>query len=272
MATGDLRPLPDFLIVGAKRGGTTSLWRYLNEHDGVLTLFPKPEKIKGLYFFDENFGRGERWYRSHFPTRAIRTRSARRLGHPVVAGEASPYYLYHPLAPLRARHLAPDALIIVSLRDPGRAGVLALQGAPHQRHRAAVVPGSDRGGAGAARGRGAPDRRRRGVREPGPPTHVLRRPGPVRTDAEALVRRLRPGPGHGRDQRGDVRRPAGDGGPGHGAPRPPVPEARSTRRPTTASPTRASTPRCGPASPSSWRRTSRRSRRSSAAPSLGRNR
>lgn len=117
-ATGDLRPRPDFLIVGAKRGGTTSLWRYLNEHGGVLTLFPRPEKIKGVYYFDENFGRGERWYRSHFPTGATRSRAARKLGHPVVAGEASPYYLYHPLAPLRARRLAPDALIIVSLRDP----------------------------------------------------------------------------------------------------------------------------------------------------------
>jgi Sulfotransferase family len=118
MATADLRPVPDFLIVGAKRGGTTSLWRYLNEHDGVLTLFPRPEKLKGVYFFDENFGRGPRWYRSHFPTRAVRALCARRLGHTVVAGEASPYYLYHPLAPARARRLAPDALIIVSLRDP----------------------------------------------------------------------------------------------------------------------------------------------------------
>lgn len=118
MATGDLRPLPDFLVVGAKRGGTTSLWRYLCEHDGVLTLFPRPEKIKGLYFFDENFGRGERWYRSHFPTGPVRSRAARKLGHPVVAGEATPYYLYHPLAPLRARRVVPDALIIVSLRDP----------------------------------------------------------------------------------------------------------------------------------------------------------
>lgn len=118
MATADLRPVPDFLIVGTKRGGTTSLWRYLCEHEGVLPLFPRPEKIKGLYYFDENFGRGERWYRSHFPTSATRALSARRLGHPVVAGEASPYYLYHPLAPFRARQVAPEALVIVSLRDP----------------------------------------------------------------------------------------------------------------------------------------------------------
>lgn len=118
MATGDLRPRPDFLVVGAKRGGTTSLWRYLCEHPGVRTLFPKPERIKGLYYFDENYSRGERWYRSHFPTAATRSLAARRLGHPVVAGEASPYYLYHPLAPERVAATVPDALVIVLLRDP----------------------------------------------------------------------------------------------------------------------------------------------------------
>jgi hypothetical protein len=118
MATADLRPVPDFLVIGAKRGGTTSLWNYLAEHDGVLPLFPRPERIKGLYFFDEGWSKGERWYRSHFPTTATRALAARRLGHPVVAGEASPYYLYHPLAPARAAAVAPDALVIASLRDP----------------------------------------------------------------------------------------------------------------------------------------------------------
>jgi hypothetical protein len=118
MATAQLRPVPDFLIVGAKRGGTTSLWRYLCEHPGVLPLFPRPEKIKGLYYFDENFGFGDRWYRSHFPTIATRRLAERRVGHPIVAGEASPYYLYHPLAPERAAATAPDALVIVLLRDP----------------------------------------------------------------------------------------------------------------------------------------------------------
>jgi hypothetical protein len=118
MATADLRLVPDFLVIGAKRGGTTSLWNYLAEHDGVLPLFPRAETAKGLYFFDEGWAKGERWYRSHFPTTTTRALAARRLGPPVVAGEASPYYLYHPLAPQRARSVAPDALIIASLRDP----------------------------------------------------------------------------------------------------------------------------------------------------------
>lgn len=118
MLSADLRPVPDLLIVGAKRGGTTSLWHYLSEHPGMLPLFPRAEKRKGTYYFDENFSEGLRWYRSHFPTALTRDLAARRLGHPVVAIEASPYYLYHPLAPTRAAAVTPGALIVALLRDP----------------------------------------------------------------------------------------------------------------------------------------------------------
>lgn len=112
------RPAPDFLIIGSKRGGTTSLWAYLSEHPGVMPLFPRAEKIKGTYFFDEQWERGEDWYLSHFPTRSQRDRVARDIGYRPVAGEASPYYLFHPLAPERARSVAPDALVIAVLRNP----------------------------------------------------------------------------------------------------------------------------------------------------------
>ena len=53
VVTARWRPHPDFLLIGAKRGGTTSLWRYLDEHPDILRLFPRPEKIKGVYYFDE---------------------------------------------------------------------------------------------------------------------------------------------------------------------------------------------------------------------------
>jgi hypothetical protein len=117
MATTSWRPPPDFLIVGTKRGGTTSLHAYLAEHPGVLPLFPAPN-AKGTYFFDEEFERGERWYRSHFPTARTRRRVARRTGDRVVTGESSPYYLFHPLAPERAKAMVPGAQIVVLLRDP----------------------------------------------------------------------------------------------------------------------------------------------------------
>ncbi len=117
-ATASWRPGPELLVIGAKRGGTTSLWRYLAEHPGVLPTFPRAEKVKGTYFFDERWDRGEAWYRSHFPTRARRSQRARALGYDPISFEASPYYLFHPLAPTRAHQVVPDALVVALLRDP----------------------------------------------------------------------------------------------------------------------------------------------------------
>jgi hypothetical protein len=111
MATAGRRVLPDFLVIGAKRGGSTSLYRNLARTPGVLPLFPAREQVKGTYYFDVFFDRGERWYRSHFPTEA-----QRRPG--TVAGEASPYYLSHPWAASRASALVPEARIVALLRDP----------------------------------------------------------------------------------------------------------------------------------------------------------
>lgn len=117
-ATAGQRRGPELLVVGAKRGGTTSLWKYLDGHPGILPTFPRAEQIKGTYFFDEEWARGERWYRSHFPTDRERAKAAERLGYQPVAFEASPYYLFHPHAPARAHQVVPGALIVALLRDP----------------------------------------------------------------------------------------------------------------------------------------------------------
>ena len=122
--TAGLRPGPDFLLIGAKRGGTTSTYFHLLGHPDVLALFPaarflpKQRDTKGIHYFDTGFEHGDRWYLSHFPSRAVRRRAARRAGITPVVGESSPYYLFHPLAAERAHGLVPDARILVSLRDP----------------------------------------------------------------------------------------------------------------------------------------------------------
>lgn len=118
LATASLRPLPDFLVLGTKRGGTTSLWHYLLEHPGVLPMWPAAETLKSSHYFYWHHARGIAWYRSHFPTSATRRLASRRLGHRVVSGEASPYYLYDPRVPERVRAELPDARLIVALRDP----------------------------------------------------------------------------------------------------------------------------------------------------------
>lgn len=118
VATAAHRRGPELLVVGAKRGGTTSLWTYLHDHPGILPTFPTAERIKGTYFFDEEWARGERWYRSHFPTDRARAKAAARLGYEPVTFEASPYYLFHPHAPARAAQVVPDAVVVAVLRDP----------------------------------------------------------------------------------------------------------------------------------------------------------
>lgn len=116
--TASLRADPDYLVIGAKRGGTTSMARWLLEHPDVSSLFPARETRKGTYFFDVNYSRGEGWYRSHFPTKASLQLQAKRKGRPVLIGEATPYYLHSIHAAERAYEAAPQAKIIALLRDP----------------------------------------------------------------------------------------------------------------------------------------------------------
>ncbi|MDQ3148128.1 MAG: sulfotransferase [Actinomycetota bacterium] len=124
MATAPLRPLPDFLVIGAKRGGTTSLYRALEAHRNVLPLVPSSrilplrENSKGVHYFDTGYHHGPTWYRSHFATGVARRLVVRGTGASAVTGEASPYYLFHPNAAERAASLVPGAKIVVLLRDP----------------------------------------------------------------------------------------------------------------------------------------------------------
>ena len=55
--------LPAFLIVGAQRCGTTSMYRTLSQHPAVV----KAVLHKGVHYFDMNYDRGLGWYQAHFP-------------------------------------------------------------------------------------------------------------------------------------------------------------------------------------------------------------
>ena len=102
-ATADIRSLPDFIIIGAQRSGTTSLYRWLTARPDVVSAWKKE-----VHYFDLNYDKNLRWYRAHFPLR----RSGR------MTGEATPYLLLHPLAPARAAHDLPETRFIAILRDP----------------------------------------------------------------------------------------------------------------------------------------------------------
>jgi hypothetical protein len=120
VVTGPLRMLPDYLIIGAQKCGTSSLYRYLNEHPSVAAAAGKE-----VHYFDWHYRRGPRWYRAHFPTVAYRELFRARTGRRLVTGEASPYYLFHPHSPLRVKRLVPEVKLIALLRDPAERAVSA---------------------------------------------------------------------------------------------------------------------------------------------------
>ncbi len=111
--TSPLRLLPDFIIIGGKKCGTSSLYNYLVEHPDVEPAFRKE-----VHFFDRTSRLGTLRYRAHFPTSAQRRRARRDRGSDLVTGEATPYYLFHPLAPKRVRRTVPRAKLIALLRNP----------------------------------------------------------------------------------------------------------------------------------------------------------
>ena len=115
--TAGARMLPTFLIAGAARSGSASVFRALSEHPAIGRPFLRGSRE--VHYFDNNYGRGLGWYQSHFPFRAQMERSARSAGVKTpLAFESGIYYMFHPLAPERIKRDLPDAKLLVLLRDP----------------------------------------------------------------------------------------------------------------------------------------------------------
>ncbi|MGI9328389.1 MAG: sulfotransferase family protein [Pseudomonadales bacterium] len=102
---GGERQTPTFLVIGAMKAGTTSLFRYLCEHPQIA-----PPITKEVNYFNFNWTLGSQWYAAHFPFASPLSTQ--------ITGEASPGYLVHPRAALRVSEQIPDARVIVLLRDP----------------------------------------------------------------------------------------------------------------------------------------------------------
>ena len=96
---------PDFLIVGATKCGTSSLYYYLSHHQQILFSHKKE-----LNFFVKHFHLGVDWYLSHFPTITDHQN--------FLTGEATPNYLRFPLVAQRIKKYFPDIKLIILLRNP----------------------------------------------------------------------------------------------------------------------------------------------------------
>ncbi|MDR4508671.1 MAG: sulfotransferase domain-containing protein [Candidatus Brocadiaceae bacterium] len=113
LMTAEKRALPDFIAIGAQKCGTTSLYYYLNQHPQIL-----PAARKEVHFFDNQFQKGVHWYRSRFPLSLNMNFQEKLRSKPVITGEASPLYFFHPLVPIRLSRLLPQVKLIVLLRNP----------------------------------------------------------------------------------------------------------------------------------------------------------
>src|SRR5260370_36101893 len=111
--TSSIRVLPDFLIIGGQRCGTSSLYYYLTEQHGISSA-----ATKEVHFFDDFFSRGINWYRAQFPTRAYKQYVEHMHHQHFLTGEASPYYTFHPHAPKRISTAFPHIKLIALLRNP----------------------------------------------------------------------------------------------------------------------------------------------------------
>jgi hypothetical protein len=98
--------LPEALIIGAPKSGTTSLAAWLSGHNQIY-VHPRKE----LHFFDARWDRGLDWYRCQFPCFTTH-------GLPIIRLEATPNYLQFPGVPERVHASMPWTKIIVILRDP----------------------------------------------------------------------------------------------------------------------------------------------------------
>ena len=69
LITSPLRKFPNFIIIGAAKSGTSSLYDYMVQHSKIESLPNYKTRLptqKEIYFFDENFLLGKLWYKSHF--------------------------------------------------------------------------------------------------------------------------------------------------------------------------------------------------------------
>lgn len=98
--------VPNFLIIGSQKAGTTSLYHVLKQNPQIFL----PERKEVNYFFlQSEYDKGFEHYLSHFEQVPPET---------LAIGEASPGYICHPLAPARIHQWLPDAKLILTVRHP----------------------------------------------------------------------------------------------------------------------------------------------------------
>ena len=110
--TSSSRVLPDFIIIGTVRSGSTSLYYNICEHPSVL-----PAAYDEIGFFDSNYHLGVNWYRSMFPTKKEMQKIEKNTGY-AITGEDTPFYIWNSEAAERIYKDITNSKIIAIFRNP----------------------------------------------------------------------------------------------------------------------------------------------------------
>tara|TARA_B100000029_G_C17570474_1_gene956439 strand:- start:743 stop:1579 length:837 start_codon:yes stop_codon:yes gene_type:complete len=110
--TNSMRVLPNFIIIGAAKSGTTSLYHYFNKHPSIMESLKKE-----IGYFDDNYNLGVEWYRTWFPTKSF-TEKVTKINGKCLVYEASPGYFQKPWSIERIHNTLPDIKLILVLRNP----------------------------------------------------------------------------------------------------------------------------------------------------------
>ncbi len=112
LLTSNERVMPDFMVIGGQKCGTTSLHRYINQHPNIIPTFKKDSS-----FYDANYFRGFKWYRAHFPLKS-KMDEFQSHGERFITGEVTTSYIHHPATPQRIYDTLPNVKFIALLRNP----------------------------------------------------------------------------------------------------------------------------------------------------------
>lgn len=110
--TSSFRVLPDFIIIGAKRCGTTTLYENLAEHPCI-----EKSSHDNIGFFNDNFHLGINWYKSHFVTINKKNEIMKKFGK-FATYDVTTSYIRNPELAIKIKTKIPNSKIIAILRNP----------------------------------------------------------------------------------------------------------------------------------------------------------
>lgn len=110
--TAPFRVLPNFIVIGVGRGGTTALFHYLGQHNCITK-----SAYDEIGYFDDNYHLGLHWYRSMFPTIFYKQKIIKKYGK-FLTFEVTPWYIRRPWTAKRIHEILPNIKLIVILRNP----------------------------------------------------------------------------------------------------------------------------------------------------------